>query len=272
MNIIQKIVSELHFRIPIEVLQIAFRDDIQNWRRAPISLNEQIMNKVVRSRFLIDADIVGGQTVIVSLEGLSPNFMDTYTLIYEIPEYMVNYRTIMSVLIIGYMPFSSAFNSMGAGMGVVNPTSMSDLMSATQRVADSHSNIPAVSNATVDLIGKNTILIRDQMRVTNAYQLRCVIGNEEHLNNIQPRSAHVFAKALELATKSYIYNRMIIRMDQAFLSGGQELGRIKEVIDSYSDAEEMYQTHLREVIMAVSFMQTAANHERFIKLQLNSAL
>jgi len=272
MNLLLKAVGDCSFRIPPQILQLAFRDDLQNWRRAPLSLTEQIMIKVIRPRVLLDIDIVGGQTVIISLEGLTPTTVDTYTMIYEIPPDRCSFRTIMSVLSIGYMPFASSYNNMGMGMGVVNPNSMSDVMSAAQRVGDSHSNIPSVSNATVDLIGQNTILIRDQLRITNAYQLRCVIGNEEHLNNIQPRSILVFTRLIELAIKSYIYNTMIIRMDQAFLTGGQELGRVKEVIDGYADAEQSYQDYLREVIQAVSFMQSTPDHSRFIKLQLNSAL
>ena len=273
MNLIQKCVSDLSFRIPIPVLQLAFKDDIQQWRRAPISLTEQIMLKVVRPRVLIDIDIVGGQTVIIPLENVTPQFLDTYTIVFEIPEFILNYRTIMSALSIGYMPYASSFNSLGVGMGVVNPGSMSDLLSAAQRVGDSLSNVPNISNATVELIGHNTILIRDQLRVTNAYQLRCVLGNEENLNNIQPRSSLVFAKVIELAVKSYIYNTLIVKIDQAYLQGGQELGRIKEIVDSYSDSEQMYQDYLKEVVQAVSFMNNNnMSHERFIKLQISPGI
>lgn len=272
MNILTKAVDDLKYKIPIEVLRVAFQDDKPNYRRAPVSIDNQVLDKVIRPRVMADANLVGGQTIIVSLEGLTPKYVDTYTIIYEIPPHLVNYRTIMSVLSIGYLPFSSSYNAMGAGMGTVNPNSMSDLMSAGQRVGDSMSNIPPISNANVELIGYNTVLIRDQLRVTNAYQLRCSIANEEDLSNMSPRSFLAFSKLCELAVKSYIYNKLIIAMDSAYLSGGQDLGMFKNYVDGLADAEEMYITHLNEVWRPISFMNDNISYNRFIKLQVSPGL
>lgn len=269
MNILTKAIDEIKWRIPFELLQIAFKDDVQDWRRSPVSLDDKILTKIIRPRVLIDANLVGGQTIIVSLEGLTPKYIDTYTIVYEIPAEKVLYRTIMAVLSIGYLPFSTAYNSMGAGMGSVNPNTMSDILSAAQRVGDSVSNIPPISNGSVELIGYNTILVRDQLRVTNAYQLRCVIGNDENLNNISPRSYHVFSRLCELAVKSYIYNKLIVGIDQAYLTGGQVLGEIKNLVDSYADAEENYRTHLDEVWRPTAFANDNMSYQRFIKLQIS---
>jgi hypothetical protein len=161
---------------------------------------------------------------------------------------------------------------MGAGMGTVNANSMSDLMSAGQRMGDAVSNIPPISNASVELIGYNTVLIRDQLRVTNSYQLRCVVANDEHMSNMQPRTYLAFGKLCELAIKSYIYNNMIIAMDQAYLSGGQELGQFKAIVESYSDAEEQYGTYLNEVWRPISFMSSTIDYTRFLKLQVSPGL
>jgi len=268
MNILSKIVSELKYRIPQEVLRVAFQDQNQNWRQAPISIDEQIMLKVIRPRVIVDCNLVGGQTVIVSLEGLTPNYIDRSTLIFEIPADRLMFRTLISVLSIGYLPFAGGFNNMGMGMGSIVPSSMNDVMAAGQRAGDSMSNMPIVSNASVELVGYNTIVIRDQQRVTNAYQLRCVVANEENLNNINPRSHLNFAKLVELAVKSYIYNKLIIAMDTAYLHSGQELGAMRTYVEGLADSEQMYQDYLKEVIQAVSFMNDSYNYDRFIKLQI----
>lgn len=239
---------------------------------APVSLDEQILNKVIRQRVLYDCNIVGGQTIIVSLENLRPTYVDTYTLIFEIPAELLMHRSLISVLSIGYLPYASSYNSLGVGMGTVNPGSMSDLMSAAQRVGDSMSDIPPISNASVELIGYNTILVRDQLRVTNAYQLRCVVGNEENMNNINPRSFLNFCQLCTFAVKSYIYNNLIVKIDNAYLTGGQELGSIKQLVESYSDAEENYMTYLREVWQAVAYMNNDIDHDRFIRLQISPGL
>ena len=272
MTAIAKALDEIKFSIPMEILIEAFKDDMPNFRSLPISLDQQIMNKVMRPRVLVDADLVGGQTIIVSLEGLTAKFMDTYTVVFEIPAERLNFRTLMNVLSVGYLPITSTYNSMNYGMGTVNPQAMTDVLSAGQRLMDSHSNVPPISNASADIIGYNTVLIRDQLRVTNTYQLRCQVGNEENLNNINPRSWRAFSKLAILATKSFIYNRLIIRIDQAYLTGGQELGAFKSYIENLSDAEENYQTYLKEVMQKVFFMNDSSNYNRYIALQMNPSI
>jgi hypothetical protein len=272
MNILIKALDTIKYSIPNEILRIAFKDDIINMRQAPTSLDEQIMSKVIRPRILVDSNLVGGQMIIVSLQGVPPKYVDTYTIIFEIPLELIMYRNIISVLSIGYLPYVSSYNSLGSGMGTVNPNSMNDVMSAAQRVGDSVSNIPPISNATVELIGANTILVRDQLRVTNAYQLRCIVANEENLNNISPRSYQAFSKLCLLAVKSYIYNKLIIAIDMAYLTGGQELGQVKSYVEGLSDAEENYQTYLAEVMAKVFFMNDTQSYARFIRTQISPGL
>jgi hypothetical protein len=267
-----KTLDEIKYTIPQQILGVAFRDDLYNWRQAPISLDQQILNKVIKPRVMIDANLVGGAMAIISLEGLPAKYIDTYSVIFEIPMDRTGGREIVSVLSIGYLPQMTAFNTAGNGMGTVNPNSMSDLMSAGQRVMDSHSNVPTISNATCDLIGFNTMLIRDQMRVTAAYQIRCILANEANLNNINPRSYLAFTKLCTLAVKSYMYNRMLIAIDQAYLQGGQELGSFRTYIESLADSEEMYQTHLREVWQKTAFMNDVPSYNRYIKMQLSPGI
>lgn len=285
MSAIQKALDEIKFRVPSEVLKVAFRDDLQNWRQAPVSLDTLIMDKVIRPRVLVDANLVGGAMVVISLDGLVAKYsdaqmdrpvvryMDSFTTVYEIPPDRVNHREIISVLSIGYMPLFSSFNGMNTlSGGNFNAQSMTDTMSAGQRLMDSHSNIPVVSAATCDLIGFNTVLIRDQLRVASAYQLRCMIANENNLNNINPRSYLAFSTLCEHAIKAYIYNKMIISMDQAYLSGGQELGMMKSYIETLADSESNYRTYLREVWQKVSMMNDSPSYTRFLKVQVSPGL
>lgn len=272
MSIFSKALDEIKYTIPRQVLTEAFKDTTNNWRQAPVSLDEQIMNKVIKPRVLLDANLIGGQETLVSLEGLASLYIDTYTVVFEIPAERLNFREIMSVLSIGYLPYSATYSSFGSGVGVVNPNSLNDVLSAGQRVGNAMSSIPVVSNATAELIGYNTVMIRDQVRATNAYQLRCVLANDANLNNINLRSYPDFAKLCQLAVRSYIYNTLLIKIDNAYLQGGQELGSFKNYVESLADSEEMYQTYLREVWGAVAFMNDVTSYERFIKLQISPGL
>jgi hypothetical protein len=272
MNPIKKAMDEIKFRIPSEILTIAFGYKGYGFRAPPTSIDESMMNLVIRPRVLIDADLVGGMMVIVPLDGIDPEFIDNYSLVYKIPDERVLNRTIVSILSIGYMPYSNGFNSMGTSYGNIAPTSINDVASVTQRLADSYASVPPISNAVVDLIGHNTVVIRDQYRVSAAYQLRCIVGNEENLNNINPRSYHMFAKLCELAIKSFIYKEMIIQIDKGYLQGGQELGIVKTYIEGLADSEDNYQTFLKEKWKKIAFMNDVMSYDRFIKLQCNPAV
>lgn len=271
MNILSKALDHIKMTIPVEVLRVAFQDDLQNWRQAPVGIDEMIMDKVIRPRVLIDANLVGGSQVLISLEGLVPKYGDYYSAVYEVPMERTSYRHIISVLSVNYLPFVAS-GMRGAMGGMMPATNSNDIAMAGSRLMDSHSSIPAVSTANCELIGANTVLIRDQFRMASTYILRCIIGNEENLNNISQRSYLSFATLCQLAVKSFIYNRMIIRMDQAYLAGGQELGAFKNYVESLSDMEEMYQTYLRETWSGTAFMNDQLSHDRFIKLQISPGI
>jgi hypothetical protein len=269
MNPIAKALDEIKFTIPEQVLKEAFKEDRPYWKKAPISLDEMMLTKLIRPRVLVDCNLVGGQMVLVPLEGLSPEYVDNFNLVYHIPKDRTDNKSIISVTSVSYMPYASAYNSGGLGYGSVAPLSMNEVASAAQRVADSVSGAPPISNANATLIAENTVLIKDQFRVTSVYMLRCLLANDEQMNNISPRSYPNFANLCKLAVKSFIYRTLLIKIDQAYLQGGQELGAMKSYVEGLSDAEEMYQTFLNEVWRPTAFMNDQPSYTRYIKLQMS---
>jgi hypothetical protein len=273
MGILQKAVTELKYRIPLHILNLAFNDySEEGWRRAPVSIDEQILNKVIRPRVIMDTNIVAGETIMVPIEGLVPIYNDSYTRVVEIPPDRVNYRSIMSVLSAHYLPYGFSFNNLGQVSAVAGYGSANDIASAMQRVNNSFANVPMVSTAICQLVNYNTVLVRDKMYVSNIYSVRCVIANDENLENINPRSWHAFSRLCELATKSYIYNTLIVKIGQAYLLGGQELGIVSELISEYKEAEELYQVELRERWQKINFMNGTETYAAYIKMQLNPGI
>lgn len=273
MNILTKAIDTIKYSIPIEVLRIAFKDNIYNHNSAPISLDEYILNKLIRPRVMVDSNLVGGDTVLVSLDGLEYRVLDNYSVVYEIPSDVVNHRSIMSVLSVGYAKrLGSTGYSQGIHAGNSSCAGSTDLLNAAMRVGSSMAGIPNISSAKADLVGNNTVVVYDQSGISGLYELRCIVANEDNMNNISPRSFLPFSNLCLLAAKSYIYNRLIVAIDSAYLSGGQELGAIKDIISSYSDEEENYQTYLNEVWRPTSYMNDTPNYDRFIKMQISPGL
>ena len=274
MSAINKALSDIKFQIPRDVLNLAFlpRKDIFN--KAPLAVDEYIKDKVIGKRVLIDANIVGGRLALIPLNGLKPIQVDPFTTVYQIPKIRTQGCDILSALSVNYYPYTATGGSVGSSFMTNNSLyNNTSVVSATaQRIADSFSSIPPVSVAQCDLVGPNTIYVRDQYRVTFAFFLRCILENDENLNNINPRSWLKFSKLCVLAVKSYIYNNLVIEMDKAQLYGGQELGAIKDVVDGYSDAEEQYQEFLETTWRKTSFMNDTNSVIRLIRMQVNPAL
>lgn len=274
LNPVTHAVSEIQMVIPAQILTEVFgREDYRNWRRvAPVSIDEMIKSKVIRPRVLKDANLLGGRHVLIPLDNIPAYSQDSFSSIYNIPPEATGHREILSILSVNYLSSVAGTGGMGMPFNVSNPTSSSDLAMAGQRVMDSFANVPHVSTAHAELIGYNTVLLRDSMRPSQAYALRCMLANDENLSNIQPRSYRAFSKAAILATKSFIYNQLIIRIDQGVLEQGQGLGEFKNVVDSYSDAEEQYQEYMKTVFQKVLFMNDVQSYDRYIAVQVNPGL
>ncbi len=237
-----------------------FVERIERWRDAPKSIDEQIMALLLRPRVLVDCNLVGGREIWVLLDGCRMGGDDVYESVYRIPKERTNGCSIMSVLNIS---FSDPSRISAAGVAANGQNNM--MLQAGQAVMDAMGMIPQTSTARIELIGENVVLVRDVMTTpANAY-LRCLVSNDENMNNIQLRNYHHFSKLVEFAVKSYIYNFYIVELDVGELRGGQQLGIIKTIIEGYADAETNYQDYLREKWTKVAYMNDGERYTRTLR-------
>lgn len=271
MNIISKALDEIKYRIPFEILQLVFSTPT-NWRTMPISIDESIRNKVIYPRVLVDCNLVGGVQVIIATDGLTFEVLDNYIMAFAIPPDRRMHRSIVSVLSVGFMPYSSVMNGMGGIGGNVAMNNTNEISNVAQRVMDSYNSFPPITTASAELIGENTIAVKDSYRPSGFYSLRCIVENEANLNNINPRSYHHFSELVTLATKAYIYNTLVVALDKGYLTGGQELSIIKSIIDEYRDSGENYLTYLRETWAAVAVCNDRESYDRLLRMQISPGL
>ena len=264
MNIMTIALDTIKNTIPPRVLSVSFSDPVANYRQAPISITESIMAKVIRPRVLVAANLVGGEEVSVMLSKVKSTTVDMFTRVFEIPPELLMGRTILSVLSINYLPVGLGVGYYGALNGS-SAGSSSVASNVSNRVMNAASTIPHVSTASADLVGHNTVIVRDRLYITNHYRLRCQVCNDENLNNINPRSYLAFADLCVFAVKAYIYNFVREKIESGELSGGQELGIIKNTIDSYSDAEENYKTYLREKWAKIAYMNDSVAYMKYLR-------
>jgi hypothetical protein len=71
---------------------------------------------------------------------------------------------------------------------------------------------------------------------------------------------------VEYAIKAYVYINLDIRMGRSFLSGGQDLGRFRDVVDGYADANELYETFFEESWRKIAIFSDDQAHKRHMKM------
>lgn len=265
MNAIQKALKDIRTHIPKEILERTFLE--QNMSAfggrhnfQPLSLDQRIREAVIDAIVLPDCSLVGGAEVTIPLSAVQPEYINSYNLVYRVPKSLTQQRSIIRVL---HITFGD-----GGIMGAMNLglQGRSALLDKAQGLIQSRTTIPIVSTANVELIGENVVLVRENIQMPGNPYLRCVIEDDAELSNFQPSALLVFGKLCVLACKSHIYNTINISLDQAQLSGGMALGRFREMVDSYSDAQEQYDTLFEERWRKISLMADPVQHDRHLRM------
>jgi hypothetical protein len=272
MNPVQKAIFEAKWQIPSELLQECFIartfDPVigpQARARLPVSIDHQIRQHVVNPKVIVDTNLVGGIELTIPLASLVPNNISPWVTTYTVPKALTQGRVISRVV--------SMTIGQGSVMGTTNMgmQGASPLLDAASGVLSSALPIPLVSTAYIQMIGENTFLIDDNMALPNNVWLRCIVEADEDFNHISPPLWLDFAELVVYATKAYIHNKLVIEVGMAQLVGGQELGRFKEILDTYSDAAQNYKDFLAEKWRVSQLLDDPSQHRRHLRLLLGGS-
>ncbi len=261
MNAVEKALNDLKFQIPPTILKTVFVDRLSSWRTTTsVSVNDQVMNNVIRPRVFSDCSLMGTVEFEVPLATVQAQEISNNEVVYKIPKNLTQNRSIISAINITFIDPTASI-----GTGGWNQCGVSATQSAAQNVMDSYAPIPIVSTASLAIIGENTVLVRDVTRIPSNSYLRCILQNDEAMSHIQPRSYRAFAALVALAVKAYIYNEYIVEMDMAELRGGRALGKFKDIIERYEDSNLEYSDFLKEKWEKISRMNDSVNHHRHLR-------
>lgn len=254
--------NNLRFVIPPLILERVFTVPNQGrWKAQHYSLNERIMMDVIRPRVLVDCSISYGQVVIIELANCPREEVAPYSVVYTIPKELTQGRSILSVLNVGY----GVPNAGVAGMGLTTGGSGNAITTGANAISAAHENLPLTSTASAQIIGENIVLIRDSLLFGNQAWMRCVLEHDERMSHLHYKAIPILKQLVEQAVKSYIYNKYLVEMDQAELTGGMELGTFKSIIEEYRDAEQTYQDLLREQYPRAAVSADREQYARYIK-------
>lgn len=261
MNAINNALSKIKFNIPYEVLNIAFVEyDNYNYNKI-ISLDEQIMAKVIRPRVLVDCNLISGQEMYVDLTFANVKYLATGEYLLEIPKKYTNGKSIIQPLeLICNVYYTNTFPGSNSSPYVNDAVKMYNNLA-------SH-NI--IQTSRLELIGENEVLVHDSsVQIINGV-LRCRVELDSNLSSLHPSAFIKLENLCVLAVKAYIYNKCKILIDKGYITGGHELSSISEIVDSYQDANEQYYEFLQNTMRKVFFCSQSDNMNRFIQMQFGN--
>lgn len=267
--------NEINHQIPKELLHAAFTIDDTPETVNLNTIDDKIINKLIRKRVLMDMNIVGGIETIIPLGNIQPSFYEQFYTVYQIPPDLTMNKEIISALNITMMSGSSFLNGSGGyghavdGGGQMNSN---PIMNVANRIGQAAAPTGVLSNAHIEIVGYNTVLIYANFRMLTNFGLRVLLENDSTLNNIQPRSYKAVSMAFVLAVKAYIYNKLIIPVNSGYLASGQDLGMFKSILESYSDAEAEYRQYIQEKLGVVLYMNDTTRHQKLISSMISPSL
>jgi hypothetical protein len=242
MNVRNYALNDVRRRIPAAILDLAFKDQdkvVPNLRWVKKnkieSLDSKIVSEVIDDKVNVDCNLKGANQITIPLEGVPFENVSHTTRIYFVPYEHTEGRRIVTALSLNYLRYNGSLTT-NATNAVGN-----QLLSAGRDMFKAVSSMPIVSTANCEIIGDNVILVRDTVRhLSDNMSLTVLVENSDGMSNLKPGAYKVYAKLVELATKAYIYNKLAISIDMGVLHAGMNLGKIREIIDGYADAQEQY--------------------------------
>ena len=254
MNAMGYTLNHIKHTIPPEVLHIGF---IENFTRVNViqSIDERIMNSVIRARVLSDASVVSGNPMHIPVNQCGISVMPNNEWIISVPYTLTQNRSIVSVL-----------SLVQTGMLDYTEYQGSQYLQAATKIYNnlSYDTTFGIQTTRLELIGDNTILVYEPSFMIQEAYIKCNVEFNESMSELNPRFYPAFAKLCELGVKAYIYNNCKVKIDQGYVYGGHELNSISDVINDYSSKEEDYQEHLK-LIKKIFYMNNGKNMNKHVK-------
>jgi len=230
MNIIQESISNvILFQIPREVLQHALYIGRGPKQVDIATLGSKILSLIVKPRVLLDINLASANTKFVDIGDCTISEQDQYGMVITVPS-----------------------NKIGGG-SIVSPVSIS----SSVEMGIAHTNM--------ELIAENTIYLHDVRNIDPNARLKCTVTYDPNLNNLPPGATKHISRLITDAVKSYCYNELRIRLGKGEIYQGAELTEIRNVIDTYSDAEANYQERQDTILGKLLFMSNESAMSEFTK-------
>lgn len=235
-------------KIPPQILDIGIRYSNKKHHENN-NLTEWLCNKIINQRVLKDINITAGQvkTIVMKPDWIEQMPRDhgswagddgPFT-IYRIPPEARDGKSISQVCTVQF-PFYT-METAGLSDAALVSTGGFSLADQLEQLTNSYTMTTPRNHPVVTLLSGDLIKITPTQYVRQHWLLTCRINYDETFNNIHDASIRILSDLVVLATKSWLYNNLIVEVDRAVQETGLDIGTIRSIVESWSGVEEQYE-------------------------------
>lgn len=235
--------QRIHTVIPEPILEAGFADE-----GFDISIDEQIKQKVLLPRVRQDMSVRCGPLLQLILDErwIHPvSSPSRYALgiagansVYHIPPEAREHRDIASAFDIEF-PFSLGTQGQGAGLWSDCQRAGNSVASLSCAILKSKTYANMLVRPTVTLYPGNIIALSPQISVL-PWKVHCRLQIDDNFSSFDVSLIAPFTQLCEQAVKAYLYNKLLMVVETGLVWRGAEIGVAKDIVSSYSDANEKY--------------------------------
>lgn len=260
--------------VPRDILKQAFmpkrydpvRDERYFDNVTSVSIDQQIRDLVIQARVAIDINLIGGTEMFLPLALAERDYIDSWNIVYRFGRDALGGRKITTVHELVY-GITQGLSGQGTA-GYDNRAS--DLLLVGRDIMRAVSGMNTLGTAYVQLVGVNTILVNDTNQIIADAAIRATVSHEPNFADLKPAYYHAFAELVALAVKGYIHTALVVDIDEGQIRGGMTIGRIREIIDQYADANQMYWEYLTTKWQRIATMNDTEKYRKVMKLSLGA--
>lgn len=245
---IQRALADIHANIPDIILEAAF-NPTADYR---VSLDTAIINQVILARVRDAVSVRGGRVMDIVLQQrwahhtVSPTpfavgVTGTFSSFVIPPEAREN-RDINAILGIhlltamGTGSQNAMYNNLTLGGVTLAGLGHQALQAQTAR------NVIALP--TPELKDGNVVVLNPPQNNFAPWTVTIRLSYDDNFSNMPGALLEPFSKVVLAAVKNYIYTKLYLRIEANMVLRGAEIGAIKQMVDSYSDANREYEEAL----------------------------
>lgn len=266
-------INNVRQRIPKEILETIFKPTtkygLSRLQYTGVSVDSTIRNEVIEGRIRPDIDTYGVQEEVISLAGLHRELVPDNifpSFVVHIPKNRTGDRVITQAVSVTIDPigFGLGYGNLSPRLEAGTHCRPGQFAMVSKAIVDSNGSAPINQTSEVSLIGENTVYVKNLGINQQNLALRCLLASDSEFGNLKRPSWRMFAELVVLATKAYIYNNYVIPMDQNELQGGSPIGAFRNIVEGYSDADNMYIEKRDEFMGKMLIFNDDARMDRYV--------